>query len=112
MQTNGRARCTRCWIACGAILGTLVLTSAVLLLGKAMLAAPSKQSSAESAPWVKPAVDGVLDLFQHKSVVALADDHGLAQEEVFYSALVRDARFAEQVGNVVVEFGGEASQDI
>ena len=54
----------------------------------------------------------MLDLFQHKSVVALADDHGLAQEEVFYSALVRDPRFAEEVGNVVVEFGGEASQDI
>jgi hypothetical protein len=34
----------------------------------------------------------------------------LAQEEAFYSALVRDPRFAEQVGNVVVEFGGSVAQ--
>jgi hypothetical protein len=54
----------------------------------------------------------VLDLFRQKSVVALGDAHGLAQEEAFYIALIRDPRFAEEVGNVVVEFGGEASQDI
>jgi hypothetical protein len=67
---------------------------------------------AEAAPWVKPAVDGVLDLFKQKSVVALGDEHGLAEEEAFYSALLRAPRFAEEVGNVVVEFGGEASQGI
>jgi len=66
----------------------------------------------EPAPWVKPAIDGVLDLFKQRSIVALGDAHGLAQEEVFYSELVRDPRFADEVGNVVVEFGGEASQDI
>jgi len=54
----------------------------------------------------------VLDLFKQKSVVAIADAHGLAQEEAFYSALVRDPRFAKQVGNVVVEFGGSGAQDI
>jgi hypothetical protein len=61
---------------------------------------------------VKAAVDGVLGLFQQKPVVVLCDQHGLAQEEDFYSALVRDPRFAENVGNVIVEFGGEASQGI
>lgn len=44
-------------------------------------------------------------------MVALGDYHGLQQEEAFYSDLVRDPRFAEQVGNVVVEFGGSAAQD-
>jgi hypothetical protein len=64
------------------------------------------------APRVEPAVDGVLGLFKQKSVVALADDHGLAQEEDFYSALVGDPRFAKEVGNVVVEFGGSGAQSI
>ena len=54
----------------------------------------------------------MFDLFKQKPVVALGDFHGLAQEEVFYSTLVRDPRFAEQVGNVVVEFGGSIAQDI
>jgi hypothetical protein len=36
----------------------------------------------------------------------------MAQEEDFYGALVRDPRFADTVGNLVVEFGGESSQGI
>jgi len=75
-------------------------------------AAPSGRVAAGPTPWIKPAVAGVLDLFKQKRVVALGDDHGLAQEEAFYSALIRDPQFAESVGNVVVEFGGEASQGI
>lgn len=62
-------------------------------------------------PQVDAAVDGVLDLFQRKSIVALGDVHGLAQEDDFYGDLVRDPQFAEQVGNVVVEFGGAVAQD-
>ena len=68
--------------------------------------------STVSAPRVQAAADGVLDLFKQKLVVAIADAHGLAQEEEFYSALVRDPRFAKEVGNVVVEFGGSAAQNI
>ena len=64
------------------------------------------------SPRIKPAVEGVLDLFNQKAVVALGDYHGLAQEEAFYIALIRDPEFAEKVGNVVVEFGGEGAQDI
>ena len=75
-------------------------------------AAPSGRPAVASAPQVKSAVDGVLALSKQKSVVALGDAHGLAQEEAFYSALVRDPRFAEQVGNVVVEFGGSTAQNI
>jgi hypothetical protein len=82
----------------------------LLALLAAVVAAAPKAAHAESVPQVSSAVDGVLALFRQKSVVALADAHGLAQEEDFYSALVRDPRFAEQVGNVVVEFGGEIAQ--
>jgi hypothetical protein len=70
----------------------------------------SHAQSAVAAPDVKAAIDGVLGLFQQRPVVVLCDDHGLAEEEVFYSLLVRDPRFAATVGNVVVEFGGEAYQ--
>jgi hypothetical protein len=73
---------------------------------------PLGPPASEPAPQVKPAIDGVLNLFKQRQVVALGDFHGVAQEEAFYSALVRDPRFAEQVGNVVVEFGGSAAQDI
>src|SRR5436853_7836299 len=52
-------------------------------------AAPSGRVAAGPTPWIKPAVAGVLDLFKQKRVVALGDDHGLAQEEAFYSALIR-----------------------
>jgi hypothetical protein len=77
------------------------------------IAAPREQAgdaAGKSAPNASPAIDGVLDLFKKKSVVALGDAHGLAQEEAFYSAVILDPRFAEQVGNVVVEFGGAIAQ--
>jgi hypothetical protein len=106
-----RATPTRYSVTCGAFLAILVF-AAVSLWENPIRAASSGQSTVESAPSVKPAIDGVLDLFGQKSIVALGDNHGLAQEEDFYCALIRDPRFADEVGNVVVEFGGEASQDI
>ncbi len=100
----------------GAVLRRGASAAIILIATLAGAASPAaaapKARVSEAAPQVKSAVDGVLDLFKQKSVVALGDAHGLAQEEAFYSALVRDPRFAEQVGNVVVEFGGGASQDI
>jgi len=87
--------------------GVLALTA--LASGKGMKAWPGQQST-ESAPLVKPAVDGVLDLFKQRPVVAAGRLSLFAQEESFYSSLVRDPRFAESVGNVVVEFGGEVSR--
>lgn len=65
-----------------------------------------------AVPRVQAAADGVLDLFKQKPIVAIGDAHGLAQEEAFYVALVGDPRFAKEVGNVVVEFGGSAAQKI
>jgi len=94
---------TRNRVAPGAILGVAIL-AAILF--------PLRAFASEPVPEVKTAVDGVLDLFKDRQVVALGDFHGLAQEEAFYCTLVRDPRFAEQVGNVVVEFGGSEAQDI
>ena len=64
------------------------------------------------APTVVNAFDGILHAFQNHSLVGIGDDHNSAQEEDFYAALVRDPRFSTEVGNVVVEFGGAAHQDI
>ena len=92
-------------------LGAALLTA--LFAPGAFAAAANKQARvapAAPAPTVQAAIDGVLDLFKTKPIVALADVHGLAQEDDFYSAIVRDPRFAEQVGNVVVEFGGAIAQ--
>jgi hypothetical protein len=63
------------------------------------------------APSVVAAIDGILSAFQNHPLVGIEDDHNSAQEEDFYAALVRDPRFATEVGNVVVEFGDAAQQD-
>ena len=56
-------------------------------------------------PTIKPAVSGLLDTFKTHKLVGLGDYHGLAQELDFYAALVRDPRFADEVGTLVLEFG-------
>jgi hypothetical protein len=62
-------------------------------------------------PTVTQAIDGIFGALQTHSLVGLGDYHGMAQEEDFYAALVRDPRFAKNVGNVVVEFGDASQQE-
>ena len=62
-------------------------------------------------PTVKPAVSGLLDAFKTHPLVGLGEIHGLAQELDFYAALVRDPRFADEVGNLVLEFANASHQD-
>jgi hypothetical protein len=61
---------------------------------------------------LQPAIDGVFAAFKTHTLVGLSDDHGLVQEADFYAALVRDPRFAREVGNVVVEFGARGQQGV
>jgi hypothetical protein len=56
-------------------------------------------------------VDGIMTAFKTHPLVGIGDWHGMAQEEDFYVELVKDPRFAKEVGNVVVEFGGAAQQE-
>jgi hypothetical protein len=72
----------------------------------------SARAQALEAPTVVSAIDGILHAFQNHSLVGIGDNHNSAQEEDFYAALVRDPRFATEVRNVVVEFGGAAHQDL
>ncbi|HEY4030734.1 MAG TPA: hypothetical protein VGM25_10345 [Caulobacteraceae bacterium] len=88
---------------------------AVFSLNAFGLSAAEAQTAAVTAaaePRVQPAVEGVLDAFKDHPIVALGDAHGVAEEGAFYNALISDRRFAREVGNVVVEFGGAAHQDV
>jgi hypothetical protein len=58
------------------------------------------------------AADGISAAFQSHPLVGLQEWHGLAQELEFYAALVRDPRFAKDVGNIVLETGDAAQQDV
>ncbi|HEX3701312.1 MAG TPA: hypothetical protein VHV27_11635 [Phenylobacterium sp.] len=81
----------------------------------AALALVTPSLAATAGPRARPvaqnALDGVFAAFQRRPVVLLSDAHHLAQAGALYAALVRDPRFAREVGNVVVEFGGAAHQD-
>ena len=73
-------------------------------------AAQVSQDEKSHAPTVTSAKDGIFAAFQTHPLVGIGDHHGMAQEEDFYAALIRDKRFATEVGNVVVEFGDAAQQ--
>jgi hypothetical protein len=82
----------------------LFLALAILVTGTPAFGQPS--------PVVRPGFDGIFEAFRTHPLVGLGETHRRAQEIDFYTALIRDPRFAREVGNVVVEFGGAAHQDI
>lgn len=59
---------------------------------------------------VRPAADGVFAAFKQHPLVGIGDNHGLAEEGEFYERLIRDQRFAAEVGNVVFEAASGAHQ--
>ena len=92
------------------------ILSCILGLGCATVAplkitAQATNPTAVLRPSVTPARDGIFEAFKTHPVVALGDSHNLTQEMDFYIDLIRDPRFAKEIGNVVVEFGDAAQQD-
>jgi hypothetical protein len=63
-------------------------------------------------PTVMNAEDGIFSAFRSHPLVGIRDAHGWAQQEDFYSAVLRDPRFAREVGNVVLETGNAAYQNV
>ena len=63
-------------------------------------------------PKVVNAADGIFAAFQAHPLVGLGEWHGLAQELDFYSVLVRDPRFARDIGNIVLEMGDASQQSV
>jgi len=82
------------------------LSMTVMLL--LVIGAPS--FAAPSIPKIAPAADGVFDAFKTHPLVGLGEWHGLAQMFDFYTVLLRDPRFAKDVGNIVLEAGNAAQQ--
>ena len=74
---------------------------AVLLL--VLASSPSAQSPPPAVP--VDAITGIIEAFRSHSIVALSDAHGNKQAQDFLISLVRDRRFAENVNDIVVEFG-------
>jgi outer membrane protein OmpA-like peptidoglycan-associated protein len=62
----------------------------------------------------RPAADLVLDAFEQYPLVALSEGAGHGQLETldFFSALIRDRRFARTVKNLVIEFGNARYQAV
>ena len=86
-------------------------SSAIPLL--AVLGCPVHgQAPLLTAAKVEPALDGIFAAFSTHPLVGLGDRHGFSQLIELYEAIIRDPRFAEDVRNVVVEFGGAAHQDV
>src|ERR1700744_2222261 len=92
--------------------GLIAVLAAMAMLVQPPRALVSQEQKSQNrpTPTVSSATDGVDAAFQHRPIGAICATHGLAQAEDFYVALVRDKRFAEEVGNVVVEFGDAAQQ--
>lgn len=82
----------------------LLAAVAVLGLVSSAVAAPP--------PKVVPAADGVFAAFGSHPLVGLGEWHGLAQAYDFYATLLRDPRFARDVGNIVLEVGDAAQQPV
>lgn len=61
---------------------------------------------------VRPALDGIFDAFETHPLVGISGGHFNAQADRFYADIIRDPRFAREVGNVVVEFGAAGRQDV
>jgi hypothetical protein len=57
-------------------------------------------------------VGAILDAFRTHPLVALGDEHGSEQGSAFRMALIRDARFASVVNDIVVEFGNARYQGL
>ena len=58
------------------------------------------------------AISAVLDAFRLHQFVAIGDAHGNLQGAAFELALVRDARFANVVNDILVESGNSRYQDL
>ena len=84
----------------------------ITVFAVAVLIGLSTQGQAATPPTVSNAADGVFAAFRSHALVGLAEAHGWAQQLDFYAALLRDPRFAREVGNVVLETGSATQQDV
>ena len=89
-------------------LSTLLTTS--LLVTCSFGVAAQETPPGPAAP-VEP-ISAILDAFEQHEVVAIGDPHGNEQVHALRLALIRDARFATTVDDIVVEWGNALYQDV
>jgi hypothetical protein len=82
-----------------------------LLMGSQVIA-QEQPSPAEADPQVVNAVDGLFAAFETHDVVAIGEQHGIAELGNLYQALLRDPRFPDVVDAVVLEYGNARYQDL
>ena len=83
-----------------------------LIAAIAFICLASLSAQAAPPPKVEGGADGIFTAFRDHPLVAIGEWHGLAQEMDFYATLVRDHRFAKDVGNIVLETGDAAQQAV
>lgn len=71
----------------------------------------AQQAAPKPAVPVEP-IQAIVDAFSRHELVALGDAHGNEQSQAFLKALVRDARFATVVNDIVIEFGNARYQNL
>ena len=74
--------------------------------------AVATSAAAHGSGKYEQAVSSVLDVFQKHPVVGLGEQHRGRQFHDFFLELVAHPRFAEQVDDVVIEYGGGAHQGL
>lgn len=84
--------------------------SLLLLLGFAVQLSYGQPPLSEVQP--EPAVTATLELFDTYPVVGIGEMHNLQELGDFYTDLVSQPAFAEDVGNVVFEFGNAFFQPV
>jgi hypothetical protein len=89
-----------------------LLACTLVAFAAALLGPCATAFAAPPAPKVQPATDGIFEAFKSRPLVALGEWHGLAQEFDFYLALVRDPRFAKEIGNIMLETGSASQQAV
>ena len=86
------------------------MTSAAVILGASMIAAATLPSEPHVLPPHTDGVTAIVTILDSVPLVAIMDEHLLAQEGAFYQRLIRDPRFAQKANDIVVEFGNELYQ--
>jgi hypothetical protein len=79
--------------------------------------APAKAPARPSAPHAvsageRPAIDGVLEAFEHADIVALGEQRWGKLDSDFRHQLIADPRFAARVNDIVVEFANARYQPL
>jgi outer membrane protein OmpA-like peptidoglycan-associated protein len=89
------------------------LLSAIVALAIAASTSSAVAKQDRDLTW-RPAADLVLNAFAEYPLVALSEGAGHGQRETldFFSALIRDARFARTARNIVIEFGNARYQAV